>query len=179
MMEDFAEKLNYDLKEIPEHIVDSLIVSSTKIREAISKGDMITANDLLGYDFFFQGKIVEGNKLGRTLGYPTANIEIADKEKIIPANGIYAVRAMHNGKMYDGMMNIGIRPTLTDGLFMIEVNMFDFDEEIYGDELRVYVKKYLREERKFDGMDTLKAQIAKDKERTLFELRSQETGYRS
>ena len=173
MMEDFAGKLNYDLKEIPEHIVDSLIVSSTKIREAISKGDMVTANDLLGYDFFFQGKVVEGNKLGRQLGYPTANIEIGDQEKIIPSNGVYAVRALHNGKKYDGMMNIGIRPTLTDGLFMIEVNMFDFDEEIYGDELRVYVKKYLREEIKFPDLDTLKDQIENDKKRTLFELRRQ------
>ena len=179
MMEDFADKLHYNLKEIPEHIVDSLIVSSTKIREAISKGDMITANDLLGYDFFFQGKIIEGNKLGRQIGYPTANIQIADEEKIIPANGVYAVRALHNEKLYDGMMNIGIRPTLTDGIFMIEVNMFDFDEEIYGDELRVYVKKYLREERKYSGLDTLKEQIAKDKETTLLELRRQDPADKS
>ena len=175
MMEDFAEKLDYDLKEITEHIVDSLIVSSTKIREAIFKGDMITANDLLGYDFFFQGKVVEGNKLGRQLGYPTANIQLADEEKIIPANGVYAVRALHNRKMYDGMMNIGIRPTLADGLFMIEVNMFDFDEEIYGDELRVYVKKYLREERKFEGLEELKEQIGRDKVSTLEELRRSTT----
>ena len=115
--------------------------------------------------------MVEGNKLGRELGYPTANIQIADQEKIIPANGVYAVRAMHHGKMYDGMMNIGIRPTLTDGLFMIEVNMFDFDEDIYGDELRVYVKKYLREEIKFNGLEELKEQIGRDKVSTLEELR--------
>ena len=163
MMETFASKLNFELKEIPEHIVDSIIVSSTKIREAIKLGDTEIANDLLGYDFFFQGTIVEGNKLGRKLGFPTANLQIDDPDKLIPGNGVYAVTATLNAQEYQGMMNIGIRPTLSDGRFMIEVNLFNFDEDVYGSELRVRVKKFMRPEIKFNGLDALKQQIAKDK----------------
>jgi riboflavin kinase/FMN adenylyltransferase len=163
MMETFASKLNFELKEIPEHIVDSIIVSSTKIREAIKLGDTEIANDLLGYDFFFQGTIVEGNKLGRKLGFPTANLQIDDPDKLIPGNGVYAVTATLNAQEYQGMMNIGIRPTLNDGRFMIEVNLFNFDEDVYGSELRVRVKKFMRPEIQFNGLDALKQQIAKDK----------------
>jgi len=163
MMESFAVKLNFKLTEIPGHVVDSLTVSSTKIRQAIAKGDMDIANDLLGYTFFFQGNIIEGNKLGRKLGFPTANLQVKETDKLIPGNGVYAVEATLRGKHYEGMMNIGIRPTLNDGLFMIEVNLFDFDEEVYGSELRVHVKKFMRPEIKFNGLDALKDQIAKDK----------------
>jgi len=171
LMESFAEKLNFQLTEIPEHIVDSLIVSSTKIRQAIARGEMDIANDLLGYPFFFQGKIVEGKKLGRQLGFPTANLDVSDAEKLIPGNGVYAVGATLHGKEYEGMMNIGIRPTLNDGLFMIEVNLFDFDEEVYGSELRVHVRTFMRPEIKFPGLDALKVQIARDKEDVLSVLR--------
>ncbi len=170
LMEAYAEKLNFQLKEIPGHIVDSIIVSSTQIRRAITQGDMVIANDLLGYDFFFQGKIIEGNKLGRKLGFPTANLHVKEPDKLIPGNGVYAVTAILNTQDYEGMMNIGIRPTLTDGLFMIEVNLFDFDQEVYGSELRVMVKKFMRPEIKFNGLDDLKKQIAKDKEDVLVVL---------
>ena len=174
MMESFATKLGFQLKEIPEHIVDSIIVSSTKIREAIKLGDIEIANDLLGYDFFFQGTIIEGNKLGRKLGFPTANLQIHNPDKLIPGHGVYAVTATLNGQDYEGMMNIGIRPTLTDGLFMIEVNLFNFDQEVYGKELRVHVKKFMRPEIKFNGLEALKQQIAKDKVDVLAALRAQE-----
>ncbi len=167
MMEDAAREFQFELKEIPEHLVDSIIVSSTQIREAVAHGRIDTANHLLGYDFFFSGRVIEGNKLGRTLGYPTANLKIENKEKLIPGNGVYAVEAELNGRRLKGMMNVGIRPTLTDGLFMIEVNLFDFNEEIYGEVLRVYVKKFLREEIRFDGMDELKSQITRDKHEVL------------
>ena len=163
MMEDFAEKLGFQLKEIPEHIVDSIIVSSTKIRDAIRLGDVQIANDLLGYEFFFQGTIIEGNKLGRKLGFPTANLQINDGDKLIPGHGVYAVTATLHQKEFQGMMNIGIRPTLNDGLFMIEVNLFEFDEEVYGQELKVHVRKFMRPEIKFNGLDALKEQIARDK----------------
>jgi riboflavin kinase/FMN adenylyltransferase len=179
MMEAFAEKLNFELREIPEHIVDSIIVSSTKIRQAITKGEIEIANDLLGYDFFFQGIIVEGNKLGRKLGFPTANLEIKNPDKLIPGNGVYAVSAALNGEPYEGMMNIGIRPTLNDGLFMIEVNLFNFDEEVYGSELRVYVKKFMRPEMKFNGLDALKEQITNDKKEVLAILSSKKLDTRS
>ena len=163
LMETFSQKLNFNLKEIPEHIVDSSIVSSTQIRKAISQGEIDVANELLGYDFFFQGKIIEGNKLGRQLGFPTANLQIKESDKLLPGNGVYAVTATLNGRHYEGMMNIGIRPTLADGLFMIEVNLFDFNEEVYGSELRVHVKRFMRPEKKFNGLDALKEQIARDK----------------
>ena len=171
LMEIFAAKLQFKLKEIPEHIVDSIIVSSTQIRKAITNGEMETAHELLGYDFFFQGRIIEGNKLGRKLGFPTANLQIRESDKLIPGNGVYAVTATLHGIHYEGMMNIGIRPTLTDGLFMIEVNLFDFDEEVYGSELRVHVRRFMRPEKKFDGLDALKEQIAKDKLNVLAALR--------
>ena len=136
---------------------------------------------------FFEGTVIEGNKLGRTLGYPTANIDIPDKEKLVPANGIYIVEAIlrvgesalrmetqnQGSRLRDtharlkGMMSIGIRPTLPDGKFMIEVNIFDFGKDIYGKALRVYVKKYLRPEIKFENLDVLKDQLAKDKQNSL------------
>jgi riboflavin kinase/FMN adenylyltransferase len=163
MMEEFADKLGFELKEIPEHVVDSIIVSSTKIRDAIRLGDIQIANDLLGYEFFFQGTIIEGNKLGRKLGFPTANLQINDRDKLIPGHGVYAVTASLRQREFQGMMNIGIRPTLNDGLFMIEVNLFDFNEEVYGQELKVQVRKFMRPEIKFNGLDALKEQIARDK----------------
>ena len=101
------------------------------------------------------------------MGFPTANLEIAQQEKLIPGNGVYAVEVIINEQQLKGMMNIGIRPTLADGLFMIEVNLFDFDRDIYGQQLRVRVKKYMRPEMKFGGLDALKEQIAKDKKNVL------------
>jgi riboflavin kinase / FMN adenylyltransferase len=171
LLEDYADKLQFFLKEIPEHVINSITVSSTRIREAIRSGDIASANELLGYDFFFAGTVIDGNRLGRKLGYPTANLGVDEEEKLVPGNGIYAVEAeimdpklvkMHAGKRLKGMMSIGIRPTIGDNKRMIEVNLFDFNEEIYGQTLRVYVKAYMRPEIKFDGLDTLKEQLAKD-----------------
>jgi riboflavin kinase/FMN adenylyltransferase len=148
---------------------------------------------LLGYDFFFQGTVVDGNKLGRTLGYPTANLRIENEEKLIPGDGIYAVEvsignrqpvagnasnmAEHHSEensrftiadsRLKGMMSIGVRPTIGVSDRVIEVNIFDFNKDIYGATLVVYVKKYLRSEVKFDSLDALKDQLAKDKEETL------------
>lgn len=188
MLEEYSSKLGFQLIEISPRIISENAVSSTRIREALTQGDITAANGLLGYDFFFQGKVIGGNKLGRTLGYPTANIEIADEEKLVPANGIYVVEVSRaemsvsatntrddlnaakiriHPERLKGMMSIGIRPTLPDGIFMIEVNIFDFDEEIYDQTLRVFVKKYLRPEIKFDGLETLKEQLARDKNDTL------------
>lgn len=170
LLEEYAARLQFRLKEIPALVIDSLTVSSTRIREAIKSGDIRTADELLGYDFFFEGEVIPGNKLGRTLGYPTANLGLDESEKLVPGNGIYAVEAvlqesgkweMASGKM-GGMMSIGLRPTIGDNKRMIEVNIFDFDREIYGRKLRVYVKAYMRNEIKFDGLEALKAQLAKD-----------------
>jgi len=156
----------YQLQEIPAHILNSISVSSTRIREAVSTGDMETARGLLGYNYFFCGKVVEGNKLGRKLGYPTANLEITEKLKLIPGDGIYAVDVVlpdEPGKIYAGMMSIGFRPTIGVSERTIEVNIFDFNRLIYGETIKVIVKKYLRPEVKFSGLEALKEQLALDK----------------
>ena len=169
LLEKMAPLYNYQLKEIPKHILENISISSTNIREAILHGDIITADTLLGYEFFFSGTVVHGNKLGRKLGYPTANLKVEDEEKIFPGNGIYAVYAQEEGskKRYKGMMSIGFRPTVDGKTRVIEVNLFDFDKEIYGSTLKVFVKKYLREEVKYDNLEDLVKQIDQDKINSL------------
>jgi riboflavin kinase/FMN adenylyltransferase len=167
LLEKFGEELGYQLKEIPKHILDNISISSTNIREAILHDDIETAHKLLGYDFFFSGVVVHGDKLGRQLGYPTANLRVENEEKIVPGDGIYAVYASvistPGSPLLKGMMSIGFRPTVDGKRRVIEVNLFDFDEEIYDKNLRVYVKKYLREEIKFDSLEELVKQIDRDK----------------
>jgi len=156
----------YQLMEIPAHVLDSISVSSTRIREAVGHGEMDIANQLLGYTYFFSGLVVEGNKLGRTIGYPTANLEVSEKSKLIPGDGVYAVDVELSdepGKRYCAMMNIGFRPTVDGSRRMIEVNIFNFDRSIYGSSLKVFVKKFLRHEIKFSGLTALTEQLAEDK----------------
>jgi riboflavin kinase/FMN adenylyltransferase len=172
----------FRLQEIPVHLLDEVSVSSTRIREAIGRADIATANQLLDYPFFFSGKVVKGNQLGRTLGYPTANLEPDNAEKLLPADGVYAVEAQllplaedPNPALFDsprlkGMMGIGIRPTINGTQRTIEVNLFDFDQDIYGREMRVFVIKYLRPELKFNNLDELKAAMATDKLASLAAL---------
>lgn len=167
LLELLAPRFHYQLKEIPKHILDEIAISSTRIREALLEGRVETADKLLGYEFFFSGTVVDGDKLGRKLGYPTANIQVPDEEKIIPGNGIYAVYATipqhKNDQRLKGMMSIGFRPTVDGKKRVIEVNLFDFNQDIYGLTLRIYVKKYLREEIKFDSLEALVKQIDQDK----------------
>ena len=193
LLERLAPVFNFQLKEIPKHVIDEISISSTRIREALLHGKIEIADKLLGYEFFFSGTVVHGDKLGRKLGYPTANLKIQDEEKITPGNGIYAVYAKiemggstqkiedntlshsplttHHpkatGSLLKGMMSIGFRPTVDGKKRVIEVNLFDFNKEIYGRALRVYVKKYLREEVKFDSLDELVMQIDQDKVESL------------
>lgn len=165
LLEKMATEHNYQLQEIPKQMLDEIDISSTTIRQSLLAGKIEIADKLLGYDFFFTGIVVHGNKLGRKLGYPTANLKVVDEEKIIPGNGIYAVYAKPEGshERLKGMMSIGIRPTINGKERTIEVNIFDFDEEIYDQHLKVYVKKYLREELKFDNLEKLVKQIDQDK----------------
>jgi riboflavin kinase/FMN adenylyltransferase len=165
LLEKMGEKFNYNVKEIPEHVLNQVTISSTKIREALLRNDIDTANNCLGYKYFFEGKVVEGNKLGRTIGYPTANLFIEDEEKLVPGNGVYAVQVTIGTEetVYKGMMNIGMRPTVNGTKRTIEVNIFDFDRDIYSQRMRVYLNNYLRGEVKFAGLDELKQQLAKDK----------------
>jgi riboflavin kinase/FMN adenylyltransferase len=170
LLEDKAPEYGYEVKEIPGYMLQDMTISSTMIREALLQGDIDTANHLLSYDYFFSGKVVEGNKLGRTIGYPTANILVADENKLIPGNGVYAVLIKNEklGIMHlGGMMNIGVRPTVDGTKRTIEVNIFDFDQDIYGETLTITLKKHLRSEVKFNGLDALKAQLAKDREEAL------------
>ena len=174
LLEKYQQKYNYKVKEIPEHVLNDITISSTKIRSALKEGDIKTAKECLGYDYFFEGKVVDGNKLGRTMGYPTANLEIKNTNKLIPENGIYAVN-LEIGKIsvnedslfipesfHQGMMSIGIRPTIADNRRTIEVNIFDFKEDIYGRMVRVYVKYFLRNEERFENMEELKRHISFD-----------------
>ncbi|MDR3713906.1 MAG: riboflavin biosynthesis protein RibF [Puia sp.] len=233
LLESYCAPMNYELKEIPVHLSDSISVSSTRIREALTDADIDTANHLLGYTFFFSGRVVSGNRLGRTIGYPTANLEIDNPEKIVPGDGVYAVEAEivsgerpllsdelsrewsvvsdqvsgewsvvsgdandeasvggesvgdqssetdsgraremmagspKGGARYKGMMNIGLRPTVDGKKRVIEVNLFDFNEDIYDRKLRVYLVKHLRGEQKFSGLDGLREQLARDREEAL------------
>lgn len=171
LLEEFSERYGFTLKEIPAHVINESTVSSTTIRNALLKGDTDTASELLGYDYFFSGKVTEGNKLGRTLGYPTANLDVLNPEKLIPGNGVYSVLvemeemfSSYPAHRYQGMMNIGTRPTIEQSeRRVIEVNLFDFNQDIYGHMLTVHIKKRLRNEEKFAGLDALKEQLAKDK----------------
>jgi riboflavin kinase/FMN adenylyltransferase len=172
LLEDMGEKYNYRVKEIPEQVLNEAIVSSTKIREALSHHDVNTANNFLGYSYFFEGVVVEGNKLGRTIGFPTANLDIVATDKLIPANGVYAVTILVSDKTYLAMMNIGLRPTVDGKKRMIEVHIFDFNEHIYNATVRVYLKQFLREEQKFAQLDELKDQLQKDKENALTALKT-------
>lgn len=167
LMEEKAPVYNYQLMEIPVHLLDTIKVSSSNIRDAILHGHIEEANKLLGYTFFFEGEVVGGDKIGRTIGYPTANLKSTDEEKIVIGDGIYAVYVEVDGTRYKAMMSIGFRPTVNGKTRVVEVNIFDFEKEIYGKIIRVYVKKYLRSEVKFDGLEALKAALHKDKEDSL------------
>ena len=169
LLEKKATEYNYQLKEIPKHVLENIAISSTNIRQAILHNDIATADTLLGYEFFFSGVVVHGDKIGRKLGYPTANLKINDDEKIIPGNGIYAVYAQPEGytERLKGMMSIGFRPTVDGKKRVVEVNIFDFDKEIYDQTLKVFVKKYLREEIKFNGLEELVQQMDQDKINSL------------
>ncbi len=159
----------YELKEIPAHLLEANVISSSRIREALLHHHIETANQLLGYTFFFTGTVVHGNKIGRTLGYPTANLQFPPEDKLIPGNGIYAVFAQPIGydRPYRGMMSIGFRPTVGGTQRVVEVNLFDFDADIYDRTLTVYVLHYLRAEVKFDGLPALVEQMHVDKQNSL------------
>ncbi|MFN8248559.1 MAG: bifunctional riboflavin kinase/FAD synthetase [Ferruginibacter sp.] len=169
LLEAEALRFGYIVKEIPEHVLQDVTISSTRIRKALVSGDIDTANKFLGYEYFFSGIVTEGNKLGRTIGYPTANLSLTDTNKLIPANGVYAVKVWVDGfsETFGGMMNIGTRPTVDGSKLVIEVNIFDFDEMIYGKKVTVMLLKKLREEVKFSGLEALKEQLGKDRKDAL------------
>lgn len=163
LLEEKEPVYGYRLLEIPKHVLDEIGISSTQIRKALLQSDAETANRLLGYHFFFEGMVVKGDQLGRQLGYPTANLEYTDKDKIRIGEGVYAVYVTVEGVWKKGMLSVGKRPTLNDTVEKVEVNIFDFDGDLYGKKLTVAVKKFLRPQEKYDTLEALKAQIDQDK----------------
>lgn len=159
----FGKQYNFEVELIIALEVNAVSVSSTKIRHALTEGYITTANQFLGYPYFLTGTVTTGRQLGRTIGFPTANIAIAEDYKLIPANGVYAVSAVLNGSTVNGMMNIGNRPTVGGTTQTIEVNFFNFDADIYGHELKVSIHKRLRDEQKFESTEALRQQLEKDR----------------
>ncbi len=162
-LQKLAPQYGFEVEEIPPKAIDNANVSSTKIREALLSGNIDTANTYLGYPYRFSGTVIHGQKQGRLLGYPTANLQIQDPLKIIPANGIYYVRAILNHVSFWGMMSIGNKPTMGDFERGIEVNLFDFNADIYGEDLIVECLAYIREEKKFGNIESLILAIDEDK----------------
>ena len=167
LLEEKAPVYNYRLLEIPRHVLDEIAISSTKIRDALTQAQVETANKLLGYDYFFEGVVIEGEKVGRQLGYPTANLKYTNQDKIHLGEGVYAVYLYLDKQLKKGMMSIGNRPTFNDTSEKVEVNIFDFEGDIYGKTVKVIVKKYLRVQEKYNSMEALKAQIDLDKIKSL------------
>lgn len=154
----------FTVEEIPAHDIDQVSVSSTAIRKALTLGDIKTANSYLGYAYSLSGEVVKGNQLGRQLGFPTANLRISNPLKLIPAIGVYAVTVVIQNRTFNGMLNIGYRPTLTDDLMLTsEVHVLDFSEDIYGESIQVHFIDRLRDEKRFAGKDELIQQLQEDR----------------
>jgi len=173
-LENKGKEYGFEVIEIPAHEINAVNVSSSKIRHALSEGDIETANHYLNGSFEIWGKVIHGNKLGRSIGFPTANIGVDDSLKIVPGRGVYAVTvSIDGGKALFGMMNIGVRPTVNQELKeTIEVNLFDFKEDIYEKSVRICLHKRIRNEQKFDGIASLTTQLKQDEKtiRSYFHL---------
>ncbi|RXF69315.1 bifunctional riboflavin kinase/FAD synthetase [Arcticibacter tournemirensis] len=172
LLQHYSSVYNYEIEKIAEQDIHDVAVSSTKVREALLHGDVKTAADFLGYPFHLTGKVIKGDQIGRKIGYPTANLLVEEAYKLIPADGIYAAtievaQLGTTGNEWKGMAYIGNRPTINGMLRNIEVNIFDFDEEIYGKTLRLHFHHFVRGDMKFNGLDELQAQISRDKKSVM------------
>ncbi|KIQ25167.1 riboflavin biosynthesis protein RibF [Flavobacterium sp. MEB061] len=163
----FGAEYGFEVEQISAQEIQDVSVSSTKIRKALDEGNITLANDYLGYAYFLSGEVVKGKQLGRTIGFPTANIQIEEDYKKIPKNGVYIVKTFIDNVVIFGMMNIGFNPTVNGQKQTIEVNLFDFDADIYGQKLEISLLEYIREEQKFGSVDLLKEQLNKDKKTAL------------
>lgn len=163
-LNDCAQKYGFTIEKLEAQLVDDEKVSSTIIREFLNQGEIGRANKYLGYNYFISGHVVEGNQIGRKIGFPTANVQVPELYKQIPMDGVYAVRVKLNGDNYFGMLNIGTRPTIQDDIKSknIEVHIFDFDQKIYHQTITVFFEKRIRDEFKFNSLDELMLQLEKD-----------------
>lgn len=157
----------FEVEEIPEEDVDDIGISSTRIRKAIGEGDVELASKYLGRHYSVLGIVETGQKLGRTIGFPTANIKISEPHKLLPLDGVYAVKVRVEGGLYLGMMNIGFRPTVNGINRTVEVHLFDFEKDIYNKDITVFFVQRIRSEKKFAGIEELKKQLAQDKETAI------------
>lgn len=162
-----AKNYGFEVEEISRQDVDDIGVSSTKIREALNEGNVHLAHNLLGRNYEINGTVMHGDRIGRTIGFPTANIHLPDPYKLIPGNGSYAAIIYLKANRYRGMINIGMRPTVDGKQLRIETNIFDFDQEIYGEYLKVEFVKRIRDEQKFDSVEALKKQLLMDRDNAL------------
>ncbi|WGH74797.1 bifunctional riboflavin kinase/FAD synthetase [Tenacibaculum tangerinum] len=169
---EYSHLYDFTVEEIPAQDIDEVAVSSTKIRKALNNGHLKTANKYLGYHFSLTGTVVNGKKLGGKIGFPTANIHIAEEYKLIPKTGVYLIKSILNNTTVYGMMNIGNRPTVNGKHQTIEVHYFNFKENLYGKKLTIKLLYYLREEQKFDTVAELISQLKKDQEACLNYLKT-------
>jgi len=170
LLSDLMKKYNFKVERIAAQDVENIAISSTKIRNALATGNVSRANQLLGYTYSVTAEVVVGNKIGRTLGFPTANLELPREYMLINNRGVYACLVDYEGKTYKAMANIGHRPTIGDRSEsnpLIEVNLFDFDGDLYGKQIHVRFIDRIRDEEKFSSLDELKTQLKKDKEKTI------------
>jgi riboflavin kinase/FMN adenylyltransferase len=158
-----APEYNFEVEEISAQEIDDVNVSSTKIRNALQEGDLAKANEFLGYRYSVSGKVIAGQRIGRSIGFPTANVEPEESYKLIPGEGVYSVTVHFENRLYRGMANLGNRPTVSNSdEHILEVNLFDFDGDLYGKEIKVTFVDRIRDEIKFDSLDQLRAQLQKD-----------------
>jgi riboflavin kinase/FMN adenylyltransferase len=167
LLDNIKEKYHFRVAQLAPYYVDGMPVSSTRIRNLLHHGNVKEANQLLGYEYAITGTVVHGNGIGHGIGFPTANIEIPNEYKLIAANGVYACRVLINHRIYKGMGNIGVRPTIDHGNLTIEVNIFDFNEDIYDKSIMIQFVDRLRDEKKFANLAALKAQLEIDKKLSL------------
>ena len=161
---EYSHLYDFKVEEIPAQDIDDVSVSSTKVRRALANGNLKTANNYLGYNFMLNGFVVNGKKIGGTIGYPTANIDIKEAYKLIPKVGVYVVKSFIENKTVYGMMNIGNRPTVNGKHQTIEVHFFDFERDLYGENLKIELIYFLRDEYKFDSLDSLILQLKEDEQ---------------
>lgn len=166
-LRDRSAEYGFEVSEIPRQDIDDIGVSSTKIRNALSEGDIPLATALLGREFSIEGKVIHGEKKGRSIGFPTANIQVDESFKLLPRDGAYAVKVMRDDEVLHGMLNIGFRPTLGGSRKSIEVHLFNFTGELYDETLVVKFVEFIRPETKFTSIDDLKNQLEKDKSEAL------------
>lgn len=166
-LREYSHLFDFKVEEIPAQDIDDVSVSSTKIRNALHSGHLKTANNYLGYHYMIHGTVVNGKKLGGKIGFPTANIDVAEDYKLIPKTGVYVIHSTIDGRNYKGMMNIGYRPTVDGNHQTIEAHFFDFDGDLYGKFIKIEFLYFLREEQKFDSVEKLVLQLNKDKQNAL------------